>query len=281
MANWEATLDYFHKGVEQVEHEAKVALDRCIPSLRSAELGLELIKNLDRIETRPALAKHLSSKYENIMKQFLAEVGMVEHEFQEHKNNPPLQRNEPVHVGAVFWARSLLNFIRKSMTAFREFEASKRHTETSLQRSAFGQYMSLVKHFQEYEKDNFQKFTAHGTKTVNGVLKRNILKLEFCETMLELQKEIKVPKSRKDKPASERRPSALMTGKDRSRYTNIATAVRWLVNRPDVLDPQLALAQKLVRAARHTPSQGSSTGPATPANEFKINQAQRKFVVFK
>uniref|UniRef100_A0A182JHI9 Dynein heavy chain tail domain-containing protein n=2 Tax=Anopheles atroparvus TaxID=41427 RepID=A0A182JHI9_ANOAO len=34
LANWEATLEYFHKGVEQVEHEAKVALDRCIPSLR-------------------------------------------------------------------------------------------------------------------------------------------------------------------------------------------------------------------------------------------------------
>nr|XP_040226033.2 dynein axonemal heavy chain 10 isoform X2 [Anopheles coluzzii] len=273
LANWEATLDFFYKSVEGVEREAKVALDRCIPSLRSAELGLELIKNLDRIETRPALAKHLSSKYENIMKQFLAEVGMVEHEFLKHKNNPPLQRNEPCHVGAVFWVRSLLNFIRKSMTAFREFEASKQQAETSLQRSAFGQYMQLVKDFQAYEKDNFQKFTTYGTKTVNGVLKRNILKLEFCDTMLELQKERKASKAKKDK-LSARRPSALMTGKDRSRYTNIATAVRWLVNRPDALDPQLALAQKLVRAARNTPSQISSSGSQTPASEFKMNQAQ-------
>uniref|UniRef100_A0A6E8V0M9 Dynein heavy chain 10, axonemal n=1 Tax=Anopheles coluzzii TaxID=1518534 RepID=A0A6E8V0M9_ANOCL len=282
LANWEATLDFFYKSVEGVEREAKVALDRCIPSLRSAELGLELIKNLDRIETRPALAKHLSSKYENIMKQFLAEVGMVEHEFLKHKNNPPLQRNEPCHVGAVFWVRSLLNFIRKSMTAFREFEASKQQAETSLQRSAFGQYMQLVKDFQAYEKDNFQKFTTYGTKTVNGVLKRNILKLEFCDTMLGKVgkgnqaisvKERKASKAKKDK-LSARRPSALMTGKDRSRYTNIATAVRWLVNRPDALDPQLALAQKLVRAARNTPSQISSSGSQTPASEFKMNQAQ-------
>lgn len=44
--------------------------------------------------------------------------------------------------------------------------------------------MQLVKDFQAYEKDNFQKFTTYGTKTVNGVLKRNILKLEFCDTML-------------------------------------------------------------------------------------------------
>uniref|UniRef100_A0A182K9N2 Uncharacterized protein n=1 Tax=Anopheles christyi TaxID=43041 RepID=A0A182K9N2_9DIPT len=133
--------------------------------------------------------------------------------------------------------------------------------------------MQLVKEFKEYEKDNFQKFTTYGTKTVNSVLKRNILKLEFCDTMLELQKERKMSKTKKDK-LSARRPSALMTGKDRSRYTNIATAVRWLVNRPDALDPQLALAQKLVRAARSTPSQMSSSGSQTPASEFKINQAQ-------
>ncbi|XP_058060896.1 dynein axonemal heavy chain 10 [Anopheles bellator] len=273
LANWEATLDYFRKGVEQVEHDAKVALDRCIPTLRSAELGLELLKNLDRIETRPALAKHLSSKYENIMKQFLAEVGMVEHEFLKNKNNPPLQRNEPCNVGAIFWVRSLLDFIRKSMTAFREYEASRQRVGSSLQRTAFGQYMHLVKDFKEYEEDNYQKFTARGTKTVNSVLKRNILKLEFCETMLELEREKKVPKA-KTNQQSARRPSALMAGKDRARYTNIATAVRWLVNRPDAPDPQLALAQKLVRAARHTPSQGSSSGSQTPAGEFKINQAQ-------
>ncbi|XP_053669700.1 dynein axonemal heavy chain 10 [Anopheles nili] len=273
LANWEATLDYFHKGVEQVEHEAKVALDRCIPSLRSAELGLELIKNLDRIETRPALAKHLSSKYENIMKQFLAEVGMVEHEFLMHKNDPPLQRNEPRYVGAVFWERSLLDFIRKSMAAFREFETSKRYAETSLQRTAFSQYMQLVSNFKEYEKDNFERFIGYGTKTVNSVLKRNILKLEFSETILELTREKSAQKSKKDKPST-RRPSALMTGKDRSRYTNIATAVRWLVNRPDAMDPQLALAQKLVRAVRNTPSQISTSGTQTPASEFKINQAQ-------
>lgn len=34
LANWEATLEYFYKGVEQVEHEARTALDQCIGALR-------------------------------------------------------------------------------------------------------------------------------------------------------------------------------------------------------------------------------------------------------
>ncbi|XP_052562272.1 dynein axonemal heavy chain 10 isoform X4 [Culex pipiens pallens] len=305
LANWEATLEYFYKGVEQVEHEARTALDQCIGALRSANLGLELIKNLDQMETRPSLACHLSSKYENIMKQFLAEVGMVEHEFLKNKSNPPLQRNQPRHVGAVFWERSLLAFIRKSMTAFREFESSPRITanptaagdpkalvrmggggdeggpDCSQKRSAFSQYIQLVKNIREYEKDNFQEFTVYGTRTVNSVLKRNILKLEFCEPIYELEQEKRSARLKKADTLAKgsRKPSALMAGTDRTKYSNIATAVRWIVNRPESQNPELTLAQKLVRASRNTPPPGS-TGTNTPATttsgagEFKMRQAQ-------
>lgn len=32
--NWEATLDYFYKGVEQMDKEARKVLDHCIEQLR-------------------------------------------------------------------------------------------------------------------------------------------------------------------------------------------------------------------------------------------------------
>ncbi|XP_062558011.1 dynein axonemal heavy chain 10 isoform X2 [Armigeres subalbatus] len=303
LANWEATLEYFYKGVEQVEHEARIALDHCIASLRSANLGLELIKSLDKMETRPSLAHHLSSKYENIMKQFLAEVGMVEHEFMRNKSNPPLQRNQPCHVGAVFWARSLLSFIRKSMTAFKEYEGSPKtalgaveggadgkalvhiggggdmstaEEETLQKRATFRQYLMLVKSIRDYEKDNFQQYLSHATGTVNSVLRRNILKLEFCEPIFELEEDKRLARAKKE--TTSRRPSALMSAGEKGKYSNIATAVRWIVNRPDSQNPELTLAQKLVRASRNTPSQGASsssgTGILTPAANFKMKQAQ-------
>jgi dynein heavy chain, axonemal len=79
--NWEATLDYFYKCMESVENEARVVLDQCIDSLKSAELGLELVGYLNTIETRDKLLKHLLSKKESIMRKFVTEVGVVEHEF--------------------------------------------------------------------------------------------------------------------------------------------------------------------------------------------------------
>lgn len=79
--NWESTLDYFYKYMEAVENEAIVVLDQCIDSLKSAEQGLELIAYMSKTETRDKLLKHLMSKRDSVMKKFVIEVGIVEHEF--------------------------------------------------------------------------------------------------------------------------------------------------------------------------------------------------------
>lgn len=79
--NWESTLDYFYKYMEVVENEARVVLDQCIDSLKSAEQGLELIAYMGKAETRDKLLQHLMSKRESVMKKFVIEVGIVEHEF--------------------------------------------------------------------------------------------------------------------------------------------------------------------------------------------------------
>lgn len=79
--NWEATLDYFYKCMETVENEARVVLDQCIDSLKSAEQGLELVGYMSNIETREKLLKHLMSKKESIVRKLLTEIGIVEHEF--------------------------------------------------------------------------------------------------------------------------------------------------------------------------------------------------------
>lgn len=48
---------------------------------RSAEQGLTLINDLNNMKTRKSLAEHMSTKHELILKKFIAEIGIVEHEF--------------------------------------------------------------------------------------------------------------------------------------------------------------------------------------------------------
>lgn len=45
-----------------------------------------------------------------------------------------------------------------------------------------------------YEKQQFENFISHGVFTVNDCLTRNILKLEFCDNLVDIVK----PKKKKD-----------------------------------------------------------------------------------
>lgn len=120
LENWEATLEYFQKFVDKTEIEANVVLDRCINVLRSAESGLELIKDVKTMDTRTSVVNHLSKKHESVMRQFVTEVGVVEHEFLKNRKSPPLQRNQPHYIGSIFWERLLYNYLKKSIIAFRK-----------------------------------------------------------------------------------------------------------------------------------------------------------------
>lgn len=122
----------------------------------------------------------MSSKHEYIMKGFISEIGVVEHEFLKYRNNPPLTRNMPLHIGAILWQRLLINHLKKSIVVFKKLENDPAMQRSNLKRTAFSQYFSLAKNMDDYEKQKYDDFLAKGTFVVNSILKRNILKLSIC-----------------------------------------------------------------------------------------------------
>lgn len=105
--------------------------------------------------------------------------------FQRSRKVPPLERNQPENVGAIFWERLLYQYLKKSVIAFRKVEDDPALKNSHLKRTAFAQYFSLVNDMQQYEKDNFNTFQAEATFVVNNCLNRHILKLEFSEDLTE------------------------------------------------------------------------------------------------
>jgi dynein heavy chain, axonemal len=179
--NWEATMAEFSKHVRALEDEAKVVLDTCIVSLRSAVSGLDLIQNIGDYHTRPALAEHLAHKHESVMKKFVEEVVAIEHEFMKNRRNPPLQRNQPGNIGAICWERLLCQHLKKSVLVFKRMENEPGFVDSFMKKTAFSQYINLMADIGQYEKDNFEEFLSNATATVNRVLKRNLLKLEYYD----------------------------------------------------------------------------------------------------
>lgn len=148
-----------------------------------------------------------------------------------------------------------------------------------------------------YEKDLFAKFLHEGTFVVNNILKRNILKLKFMTLPEELKDEIvrrdvpqsmslsKIQKSvRSNKPKLLRQSVGLLSAmtprkslSTNSKFNIFSKAVQWIASRPGSDNPDLALAEKLMKASESTMSLKSSTKSLREArSDFKISQAKCK-----
>lgn len=168
-----------------------------------------------------------------------------------------------------------------------------------LKRSAFNQYFAISQEMSSFEKELFTRFLHEGTFIVNNVLKRNILKLKFMTLPEELKDEIvrkeimpqsmsltktshnKAQRSRqqqqqqKSKSSSQGILNVLIPRKSlstKSKFNIFSTAVQWMANRPLSDNPDLALAEKLMKA-----SESISKSSRTARNDFKISQAKCKF----
>lgn len=87
LENWEASLKMFHTKLAIIEEDAKFVIDQCIEALRSTEMGIKLMENIDHINTRRCLIEHIQTKQDGIVKKFISELEMVEHEFHVGKWN--------------------------------------------------------------------------------------------------------------------------------------------------------------------------------------------------
>lgn len=141
LENWEASLKMFYKKLAIIEEDTKYVIDQCIGELRSTELGVKLLENVNNINTRGCLINHIQTKYDGIVKKFFCELEIVEHEFQvgksyvfshfiqlsqsvyqlqANKMKPPLMKNQPNFIGAVLWKQLLLEYVTRSANAFRK-----------------------------------------------------------------------------------------------------------------------------------------------------------------
>lgn len=179
----------------------------------------------------------------------------------------------------------------------KQMEEDDNSERSFLKRSAFNQYFAISQEMTSFEKELFEKFLHEGTFVVNNVLKRNILKLKYMSLPEELKEEImrkEVPQSmslskiqsRNIKTTKSRvsqqggllgalTPRKSMSSK--SKFNIFSTAVQWMASRPGIDNPDLALAEKLMKTSESSASLKSATKSLREArSEFKISQAKRE-----
>lgn len=63
---------------------------------------------------------------------------------------------------------------------FEQIENNAALEKSGAKQTALMQYHTLMNDLNAYERENYDKFLAKGTQVVNTILKKNIIKLEFC-----------------------------------------------------------------------------------------------------
>lgn len=79
LENWEASLKLFNKRLQTIERDAKNLIDKCIPTLRSTEMAIELINSIENLNTRKCL---VITQHDSIVHKFISEIETIEQEFR-------------------------------------------------------------------------------------------------------------------------------------------------------------------------------------------------------
>uniref|UniRef100_A0A1A9ZFQ5 Dynein heavy chain tail domain-containing protein n=1 Tax=Glossina pallidipes TaxID=7398 RepID=A0A1A9ZFQ5_GLOPL len=256
--NWEYTLDTFNRRLDSLESEAKGVIERCITMLRSSELGLELLRDINRMDTREALKEFMSTKHDNLLRYFVSEINNVEYEYINNKKNPPIGKHQPANIGAIQWTRLLSNKLKMSVLAFKRMENEPSIKNSYLKRTAFKAYFELVKKMYTFENSLFERYSTRATYVVNAIMRKNILRVEISnkDTLAYISDACDSLKLRGKKMVDESRGSGQAGGpsgfiRKITKFTVIATLIQWFVSRKSKTDVHIQRAQHFVRIMRN------------------------------
>ncbi|XP_058981464.1 dynein axonemal heavy chain 10-like [Musca domestica] len=280
--NWEHTLSTFNKRLDAVESEAKQVIEKSITMLRSSDLGLELIRDVKLLDTRKALTDFLSTKHENLLRFFVTEINTVECEFMNHKKAPPIGKHQPAKIGAIQWTRLLSAKLKISVLAFKRMEDEPNLKNSYLKRSAFKSYFELVNKMHIYENNLFEKYCSEATYMVNGLMRKNILKIQICkrDTLTYISDALETIKLKKGKSVDESSShgtsvsdafsQTVPTGFIRkiTKFTVIATLLQWLMGRKPAADAQFMKALEFLKLMK------SGKVKPTERDKFCIKQCE-------
>lgn len=77
-----------------------------------------MLHNFKNIRSRDAINVTMMKKFDEILMQFEKEVESINQIFQEHKDTPPVSKNQPPVAGAISWSQSLFQRIKNTVLRF-------------------------------------------------------------------------------------------------------------------------------------------------------------------
>ncbi|KEG14252.1 putative dynein heavy chain [Trypanosoma grayi] len=178
--NWQVVFSNFVNTVANLDHEVSAFINKIFDDdLRSAESAFELLLSFKCIAARPQRAGEafdtaslLSEKADRILAQYFSEVERVRDIFLEHKDNPPLTKNQPLVAGSIHWSTSLFQRLKKPIIRFQQ----EGMLTTTMGRQVRAKYVEMARQMKEYATSRFVQWSDGVRQSTTASLKMNILR---------------------------------------------------------------------------------------------------------
>eukprot|EP01116_Phalansterium_solitarium_P024846 TRINITY_DN921_c0_g1_i7.p1 TRINITY_DN921_c0_g1~~TRINITY_DN921_c0_g1_i7.p1 ORF type:complete len:1316 (+),score=676.84 TRINITY_DN921_c0_g1_i7:209-4156(+) len=171
-AAWHGVMGRFNERVTQLELTTQQFIDASFNALRSAEGAFDLLQNFKDVKSRASINKQMNDKFSDVLKQYLNELHQMRDIFKMQHQHPPCLKNQPPVAGAIWWAHSLFQRIKKPIVRFK--------TLPDMLNSELGQlvskeYVAVGRMIRDYEAKLFASWSETVELAAQAHLKQPIL----------------------------------------------------------------------------------------------------------
>eukprot|EP00736_Rhodelphis_marinus_P001984 Rmarinus@m.1646 len=164
----------FRTRTKEVERRLGAVLVQSFDDCTSVEAKFKLLETFDTLLQRSVISQEMARKNIALLDAVLADIQLVDEFFTNSHHDPPLSNNLPPVLGAVMWARSLLERIDQPIQRCSKFSSSLLQVDEG--KRAIAQYDSLRERLLEYERKTLKRWAAEVESISSSKLKQPILR---------------------------------------------------------------------------------------------------------
>ncbi|XP_057687718.1 dynein axonemal heavy chain 10-like isoform X2 [Corythoichthys intestinalis] len=182
MSSWKIIMQNFNSGVYANEREVIAFIDQSFKALRSSTAAFNMLVKYKDVRSRPTINNHLMKKSNELLSQFCKEVDSINEIFEEKKNEPNMNKNEPPVAGSIRWTRTLFHHAKEGMVPLL--------TMPDLLGSEMGQvaknkYLELAKKMSDYAMKKYKSWIADTECNLPVLLKTPVLDIIVNESQFQ------------------------------------------------------------------------------------------------
>jgi dynein heavy chain, axonemal len=185
--SWMAVMNQFDEDVAKIEEATKTFINDSFKNLRSAEGAFDLLQKFKHIKTRETINKQMMAKFSDILVRYEDEVKQVKHLFEQHRDNPPVFKNQPPVAGAIAWSKALFHRIKKSIIRFQSYENMMNEGNGPM---VTKYYVTVGRMVREFENGLFEGWKLRVEDAVVLHMKNPILREENKKIVVNFSKDL-------------------------------------------------------------------------------------------